>query len=672
MSNINETKRNRESTERSSTSADMIIINGKIATLAEPLAFESSLAIKDGLIIAVGTESGIMHYKGENTKVIDVSGRTIIPGLDDSHIHIIRGGLYYNLELRWDGVFSLKNALDMIKKQAQNTPPPNWIRVVGGWSEFQFEEKRIPTIEEVEKYSKDVPTFILHLYHCATLNKAAMKIAEIDKNTQDPNGAEIQREAKGLDEDEKQANPTGLLIARPAATILYSTLAKAPKLSYDEQVNSTRQFMYELNRFGVTSAIDAGGGYQNYPSDYKVIEDLAEQDLLTVRIAYNLFTQNPKKELADFSKWINMVKPGEGNGYYKMNGAGEMLVFSAADWENTLEPRPDLAESMEKELKEVVTLLVKNRWPFRMHATYGESISRFLNVFEQVNKEIPFDGLRWFFDHAETITEESIDRVKALGGGIAIQNRLAFQGEHFIKRYGKEVSESSPPIRMILDKGVPLGAGTDATRVSSYNPWLSLYWLVSGKSVGGTILRSNRNCVNRTEALRLYTLGSAWFSGDETKKGSLEVGKFGDLVVLSEDYFEIPEEDIKNIESVLTIIGGKIVYANQEFEKYAPLKIPVMPSWSPIELFGGGYANQGLLKNKFSSEISTSSQISEHVDNESRVRKLNSASSSEYILKSQGKNQYQPQLHISHEGLYENRSNKFVFSCPCCDDYFSF
>ncbi len=284
--------------------------------------------------------------------------------------------------------------------------------------------------------------------------------------------------------------------------ILYATLAKGPKLSQEDQMNSTRHFMRELNRFGVTSAIDAGGGFQNYPDDYQVINELHKRGEMTVRLAYNLFTQRPKQELADFKQWTHMTKPGDGDDFYRVNGAGEMLVYSAADFEDILEPRPDMAPVMESEIKAVVRHLVENRWPFRLHTTYDETIGRALNVYEEINREIPFNGLHWFFDHCETISDRNIERIKALGGGIAIQNRMAFQGEYFVDRYGAKQAERTPPIRRMLQLGVPVGAGTDATRVSSYNPWLSLYWLVTGKTVGGLALYPENNRFERMEALR--------------------------------------------------------------------------------------------------------------------------------------------------------------------------
>lgn len=561
------------------SSADLIILNGRVATQDERRSFATAIAIKDGHFVTVGNEQEVMVHKGDQTQVIDVGGRTIIPGLNDSHIHLIRGGLNYNLELRWDGVPSLADGLRMLKEQAQRTPPGQWVRVVGGWTEFQFAERRLPTLDEINQAAPDTPVFVLHLYDRALLNRAALRAVGYTKDTPEPPGGEIQRDKAG--------NPTGLLIAKPNATILYSTLAKGPKLPPDQQRNSTRHFMRELNRFGVTSIIDAGGGSQYYPDDYAVFSDLAREGLVTVRTAYNLFTQHPKQEREDFAKWVTMTKPGEGDDFYRVNGAGEMLVFSASDFEDFLQPRPDLAPVMESELQEVVALLAKNRWPFRLHATYDETITRALSVFEAVNREVPFNGLRWFFDHAETITERNLDRVKALGGGIAVQHRMAFQGEYFVNRYGRKATEDAPPIRKMLAMGVPVGAGTDATRVASHNPFVSLYWLVTGKTVGGTVLYPEANRLERMDALRLYTVGSSWFSGEEGKKGAIVPGQLADLAVLSADYFAIPEEEIKRLESVLTMVGGKVVYSTGEFARLAPPPLPVTPEWSPVAKYGG-------------------------------------------------------------------------------------
>ncbi|MDB5384887.1 MAG: putative TIM-barrel fold metal-dependent hydrolase [Planctomycetaceae bacterium] len=560
--------------------ADIVLYNAKIATNSLP-AFVDAVAIADGKILIAGTADQVLGQCGPATKRIDAHGRTVIPGLNDSHLHLIRGGLNYNLELRWDGVPSLADALRLLREQAQHTPPPQWVRVVGGWTEFQFAERRMPTLREINDAAPETPVFILHLYDRALLNGAALRAVGYTRDTPDPPGGQIERD--------KQGNPTGALIARPNAMLLYSTLAKGPRLSPEYQMNSTRHFMRELNRLGLTSAIDAGGGFQNYPDDYTIIEDLHRRGEMTVRLAYNLFTQRPKQEFDDFSRWIKMTSPGAGTDFYRMNGAGEMLTFSAADFEDFLEPRPDLAPAMEQELEHVVRLLVEHRWPFRLHATYDESIGRFLDVFERVNRDVPFGGLRWFFDHAETISDRNLERVRALQGGIAIQHRMAYQGEYFIERYGLAAASRTPPVTKMLNLGIPVGAGTDATRVASYNPWVSLYWLVAGKTVGGTALYPENNRLDRSEALRRYTLGSAWFSGEEQMKGALTAGQFADLAVLSADYFSVPEEEIKGIESVLTVVDGKIVHATKEFSTHAPESLPVMPDWSPVKARGGYY-----------------------------------------------------------------------------------
>jgi predicted amidohydrolase YtcJ len=557
---------------------EIVFHNGKISTLDPARPEVAALAVSNGRIAAVGGEE-LLDTADEKTTRIDLNGKRVVPRLNDSHIHVIRGGLNYNMELRWDGVPSLSDALAMLKKQARRTPPPQWVRVVGGWSEFQFAEKRMPTLQEINEVAPDTPVFVLHLYARALLNGAALRALGYDKNTPNPPG--------GLIERDKRGNPTGLLIAEPNALILYASIARGPKLSFEDQLNSSRQFMRELNRLGLTSAIDAGGGGQNYPEDYKIIEELHKSGLMTLRIAYNLFAQKPGEELADFRRWVDITGYGTGSEMLRMNGGGENLVWSAADFENFLQVRPDLLPKMEEELQAVVRILAEKRWPFRIHATYDELISRFLDIFEEIDQEIPFGGIHWFIDHAETIGERNLERVKALGGGIAIQDCMAFQGEYFIRRYGIQAVETAPPIRHMLTMGVPVGGGTGATRVASYDPWVSLYWLATGKTIGGTPMYSEKNRLTREEALRLWTAGSAWFSAEEETKGVIRQGQLADLADLSEDYFTVPEERIKGIEAVLTVLDGKVVYGAGELAPLAPPPLPISPGWSPTGRYGG-------------------------------------------------------------------------------------
>jgi len=558
---------------------DLILVNAKVTTLDRENPQAEAIAIHDGKFLAVGSEAEVRAAAGPNPAVIDAGRRRVIPGLIDSHMHIIRGGLNYNLELRWDGVPTLADAMAMLKRQVENTPAPQWVRVVGGFTEHQFAEKRLPTIAELNSVAPDTPVFILHLYDRALLNAAALRVVGYTKDTPNPPGGEIVRDAAG--------NPTGLLLAQPNATILYSTLAKGPKLSPDYQLNSTRHFMREMNSLGVTGVIDAGGGFQNYPEDYDVISKLHDDGLLTLRISYNLFTQKPREELADFSGWVKQVSPGQGDDTYRHNGAGEMLVYSAADFEDFRVERPDMPPSMEGDLEPVIRLLAEHRWPWRLHATYDQTIGRALDVYEKVNRDIPLTGINWFFDHAETISDRNIDRIAALGGGIAVQHRMAYQGEYFVERYGAKAAERSPPIARMLAAGVPVGAGTDATRVASYNPWVSLNWLVTGRTIGGLGLYPSANRVSREKALRMWTHENTWFSNEVGKKGQIKFGQLADLAVLTGDYFSVAESEIPHLRSVLTLLGGKVVYGEGDFAPLAPAMPQPMPDWSPIATFGG-------------------------------------------------------------------------------------
>ena len=564
--------------------ADIIIINGKISSLDDNNTETDAVAITGNRIIATGTNQQILKLKKNQTKIIDAKGKRVIPGLFDSHLHVIRGGRFYNTELRWDGVSTLKRALEMLKEQSQRTPEGQWVRVVGGWNEYQFAEKRLPTLDEINDATGNVPAFILYLYGKAWLNKAGIRKLNINADTPNPPG--------GLIEKDNDGNPTGLLIAEPNAFILYSTLAKLPELSNEEKVNSTIQYMTELNRLGVTAVMDAGGGFQNFPDDYTITDSLNKLGKITIRLPYFLFAQKKGTELNDYSKWIGMVEidDHEKNGIndidYHVSGAGENLVGDAADFENFLFPRPDLPATMETNLKAVIQLLVKNHWPFRLHATYNESITRDLNVIEEVNNETPLNGLIWFIDHAETISEENLKRIKALGGGIAIQHRMAYQGESFIHRYGKKAALAAPPVKRMLELGLPVGLGTDGTRVASYNPWIALYWITTGKTVGGTQVMEKENTLDRVAALKLITSGG-YSLIKEQSRGKIQKNFYADLVILDKDYFIVSDDEIKSITAKLTIVDGKIVYGIDEYKLLAPSAIPVIPAWSPVKYYGG-------------------------------------------------------------------------------------
>ncbi|MGP3690654.1 amidohydrolase [Streptomyces sp. IBSNAI002] len=560
--------------------ADVIVRNAKVHTGDPARPGAQAIAVRDGRVLAVGDDHDMATLVGPATRVVDALGRRIVPGLNDSHLHVIRGGLNYVLELRWDGVRSLHEGLAMLREQVARTPRGQWVRVVGGWSAEQFAEQRLPTVAELNAAAPDTPVFVLHLYQSAVLNRAALKAAGFTRDTPEPRGGQIVRGRDG--------EPTGMLLAAPSALILYSTLAKAPVLDDEDKKTSTRHFLRELNRFGLTSAIDAAGGFQNFPDNYATVVDLAKAGQLSLRIAYHLFPQTAGQEIADLTRWIETARPEDGDEWLRLNGAGENLTWAAADFENFTQPRPELAEEYEAEFEKAVRLLMESGWGFRLHATYDETIRRDLTVFERLASEGLFPaGNRWLFDHAETVSAASLDRIAALGGALSVQNRLSFQGEAFVRRYGIGAAADAPPIRAMLERGLTVGGGTDATRVSTYNPWVALHWLVSGRTVGDLLVRPPSNRVDRGTALDMFTTAGARLTGEQDVKGILAPGYLADFAVLSADYFAVPEPAIAHIESLLTIVGGRIVYATGEYEGMDEELPPVSPAWSPVARFGG-------------------------------------------------------------------------------------
>jgi hypothetical protein len=564
--------------------ADTMVVNGRIATLNRRQPTVTAVAVKDGKILAVGSDAELAHLRGPNTTVIDAGGRTVVPGLNDAHTHFIRGGLTYSMEVRWDGVPSLAEGMRRVREQARRTPSPHWVQVIGGWGPAQFAEKRSPTLDEINAATGDTPCMIMLLYDRAWLNRAAVRVLGWDKATPNMFGGVIERDASG--------NPTGLVVATTSLASLVGVWLRVPRLSPDEQAISTLHFMREHNRLGVTSVNDAGGGGQNYPDNYQAIAQLAAQGKLNIRIGYSLFAQAPGKELANYTAWSKLVKVGQGTDYFRMIGAGEYILFAAGDVTNFAKDYPVPGPVMETNLTEVVKYLAGLGWPFRQHTSFDAPAARVLTVVEQVNREVPVKNLRWGLDHCETLQPKTLERIATLGGSINIQNRMSLDGEAFLAKFGAQATADAPPIARIREMGIPLACGTDANRVTSYNPWIGVYWLVSGKTLSGAKLQGNRNLLDRTEALRLYTSGGAWISSEENVKGTLEPGKFADFAILSADYFSVPEESIKDLESVMTMVGGRVVYAAGPYSRMDPPAPPIAADWIPLKEFGGYYSGR--------------------------------------------------------------------------------
>ena len=563
--------------------ADLVVRNARITTMDPARPEATALAARDGVFVAVGSEADIAPLIGPFTQVIDAGGKRLIPGLIDSHTHSIRGGVNYNLEVRWDAADSLEEALHLLRVQADRTPEGQFIRVAGGFSEFQFKEKRLPTVAELDAVAPNHPVLIHHLYKMTLLNSRAIRYFVYDQPDHPtyPGGV-IEKDADGA--------PTGRLLAAPSGLLMYKTLSAAPKLAIHDQINSSIHYMNELNALGITSVSDAGGGGMEFPDadPYQVIRWLHDEDLLTTRIGYHSFPQVKGRELDDYNSWTKSIRAGDGDDMLKFVGAGENLAWASYDFEIFADARPDIDRDAEAYQTQIMTVLGEAEWPFRQHVTYDETGDRLLPVYEEVAKGAGLTN-GWFIDHVETFSERNLERIARLGGGVALQNRLQFQAEDFIANYGAEKLKKTPNFRAILDLGVPVGGGTDATRVTSYNPWFSIQWMSTGLSRGGLRMYDDANLLTREEALRIWTTGSAWFTGDAGRKGAIAPGQMADFAILDRDYFAVTDAEIAKLRSELTALGGRVVYGEGAFARHDLRHVPpVSPSWSPVVTFAAG------------------------------------------------------------------------------------
>jgi len=556
--------------------ADLVVYNAKITTLDEEHPEASALAVSHGKIIAIGDDAAMRALASPSAISIDAHGRRVIPGLIDDHAHYIRGGLTWNIEVRWDGVPSLAQGLQLIHDQAQRTPPGQWVRVVGGFSPWQFTERRLPTRADLDAASPDRPVYVQYFYSTAVVNTAGLRALGFTKDSETPPGTRLEKDAAG--------ELTGALIADPHPGLMYQTVARLPALSPEDQRNSTIQLFRTLARYGLTGEVDAGGGGHEFPKDYAVAKDVAAQHGLAARSAMNLFAQHPGTELEDFRRWMSIAHAGQAfddEGELSLHGAGEYLLWATTDFENFRSPRPEIKAEAKAALRPIVEEMVRHHWPFAMHATYDETIAAVLDVLEDVNRATPFAGLRFSFEHCETISEHSIRRIKALGGGVSLQSKMVVLGDDFVERYGADKAKHAPPLRKLVELGVPMGLGTDATR-NSFNPFVTLHWAVTGKTASGRVLYDADNRLTRLEALRAHTIGSAWFAGDDDRRGRLRPGQRADFAMLTADYFTVPDDAITGIESVLTVVEGHVVHGAAEYTALGPPPLAPSPAWSAI------------------------------------------------------------------------------------------
>jgi predicted amidohydrolase YtcJ len=578
--------------KRDAPGADLIVHNAKIFTgnAAQPEA--SALAVKNGRIYSVGTDAEVLDLKNANTRVIDSRGRRLIPGIIDAHTHVLNES-GYNYNVRWDGVPTLRRALAMLSEQAKRTPEGHWVKVIGGWSPYQFEENRFPTMDELRKAVPNRPFIVQYAYNRAFMNQQAMDAFGVGTNKfpQLP-GTEFEKDEQG--------RFTGVVHGYTFTFTFIAMETMVPQLSADEEVSSLVQTIHGLNRFGITSAIDAGN--RGYPKMQANVSVLARDNRLNVRMPF------VDMQFGDGASPMNMVEaqiraitktapisPGhnlhQGLAHgHVYRGAGEVLCLEVHDHENFDRPAVIIEpEKMRQLVERDVPRLVERRIPFRMHISYDENITPFLDALEKLNEKTPLAGLRWSIEHAETISPSNIARVKALGGGIALDTKMALHADGFIKTYGREKALLTPRLRQLVDSGIPLAMTTDAYRAATFNPWVGISWMVSGRSVSGSEVLAKDNRLSRAEALGLFTRTPAWFMNAESEMGMIAPGHLADFALLDRDYFAVPESQIKSIASVLTVMDGRVVFGEQDYSALSPALPAILPEWSPVKYFGGYY-----------------------------------------------------------------------------------
>ena len=478
------------------------------------------MAILDGRIVSAGTSSDLRRMAGAKARLIDLEGRTVIPGLVDSHMHAIRAALSFSTEVNWIGTRSLSEALDRIRDASHSMSPGAWLIVAGGWNVQQFRENRRPTQAELIAAAPENPVYVQLGYGWAIMTPQALEKLHIASDADLPAGGKLERDSGGK-------LTGGISGAQNAIIGLFDRL---PVPTPEQEVEGTKKFFRELNRLGLTGVVDPGGNNMT-PESYQALFKVWRQGELTLRLAYSLCGITPGKEFGELKDLTELLPMGLGDGMLRFNGIGERITWAM---NNNNQP----TEAEREKYYEIARWAAERGMSITMHWPRNDSVGLLLDIFERVNREVPIANLRWSIAHLNDASPENLRRMRALGVGWTVQP-------------GRGV----PPVETAKELGVVVGAGTDAHRVASYNPFTALQQFVDGN-------------ISRAEALRLYTMGSAWFSHDDAERGSLEPGKLADLAVLSKDYMTVPAEQIGGIESLLTMVGGRIVYASEPYAQF--------------------------------------------------------------------------------------------------------
>ena len=527
----------------SAQAPDTVLVNGKIVTVDDRFTIAQALAIKGERILKVGTTAEVEALRGPQTRVIDLAGRTVIPGLIDNHAHWVRAAEHD--ELRFDGVTSRQQALKMLADRVHSVPAGEWIVVLGGWSEEQFtDEPRGFSLEELDRIAPNNPVVLQAVYNHSYLNSVALIAAKIDAGTPDPQGGRIEKDAGG--------KPTGLV--RGAGGVAF-VAARVPLQNQEAWLANTRKLVSYLNSMGVTAWLDAGGRGMG-AKHYEPYRYLADRGDLTIRLFWTTIRQpaTPAQVDAVIGE-IRDLKPFQGNDYFDNVGWGES-VFAPVTTQLLRVETNTRAEDL-AQMRRLLLALAERGIYVNSHVEMSTAIDAFLNEYESINKERPIKGLHWSFSHLDQVSEAQLERMKKLGMTAQIHSRPLIQGALMHKVHGDKAWDM-PPFRRIQDSGIHWGLGSDATAVTTSNPFYTLSFAVTGRMIGGRAV--NRQTISREEALIAHTRSNAIFLFQEGNLGSLAPGKYADLLVLDRDYLTVPDSEIKDIRPLVTMVGGKLVH----------------------------------------------------------------------------------------------------------------
>ena len=522
---------------------DIVLVNGRIATVDDQFRFVQALAITGERITAAGSNGDIRRLAAPATRIIDLEGRTVIPGLIDNHSHWIRAAEHN--ELRFDGITSRRQALKLLADRVRATPPGEWIAVLGGWSEEQFldEARGFPTAE-IDAIAPNHPVVLQSVYNHSYLNTAALRAAKIDESTPNPPNGMIEKDAGG--------RLTG--VVRGAGGVAF-VAAKIPLKDRDAWLENTRRLVADLNSMGITAWMDAGGRGMS-ARHYEPYAELLRRGELNVRVYWTTIRQPATPEQVDkVVAEIPSIRPFQGNDMMNHVGFGESLYGPATTQllRKTGNPQPAaIAQAMR-----IVRALAERGIYLNAHVEMEDSINAFLDGYEKIAQDFPIRGLRWSYSHLDQVTNAQLDRMKRLGMNAQIHTRPLIQGVLMHRVHGERAWEM-PPFRRIQDSGILWGLGSDATAVTTSNPFYSLGFAVTGKMVGGHHV--NRSTVTREEALIAHTRSNAFIVFQESNLGSLTPGRYADLLVLDRDYFRVPADQIKDIRPLITMVNGRIVH----------------------------------------------------------------------------------------------------------------